>query len=555
MNTQENCKTSANEISGSGPDPNAREGLLENRWIAAGILLTIILAGTGLRLYQLSDRSMWFDESVSWRFIQFPFTEMIARIARDVIPPFYFILLRFWAAVFGQSLLALRGLSVLSAAVAMGGIYLAASEAFAVRGAPSESERNDRARARWIGLVGAALFAVSVLQIRLGVDTRMYAIATALLALSSWVLLLAIRARSRACLLWIIYGLLTLLLAHTLYFGLFSIAGQGIFLLGYIGSQSRWVPRAMVRSRLFWSSVMAYAITGIGSAFWLPVFLRQKALVQESWWSAPFALRDVPGLCYSMFFDVGASGITARDSRIVAVVCAAAVLALLWKARVGEWFVFCLGAVTFAISIAVSLQGGSMILDRYLVLIQMFVLMTFAVVISRLPGTRLRNAAAGVLIAGGLMIYVDFMAWLDLPNKPGTQGACEYLVAQRQSSEPVIVCSTMFYFPMCYHAHSPRNWYVYYEEGKIPFYAGSPLLTSEDTITREQVDAITSKRVWVVTSNGYWARGDMPIPSHWRPENERQFMEAYPFQGDVLVVAYLTVEGEGANGTQVLGGK
>ena len=111
---------------------------------------------------------------------------MIERTGRDNHPPLYYILLKLWTAAFGESLVALRSMNLVVSAVAMAGIYLWAVEAFARSG--------DRARARWIGLVSAALFAVSTYQIRAAWEVRMYAMGTALVALSTWLLLRALFA-------------------------------------------------------------------------------------------------------------------------------------------------------------------------------------------------------------------------------------------------------------------------------------------------------------------------------------------------------------------------
>ena len=170
---------------GAGPTWGARCAQREARLLALAI---IVAGGVALRMYGLYGRSMWFDEGFSWRTIQFPVSEMIERIGRDNHPPLYFILLKLWTAAFGESLVALRSMNLAVSALAMAGIYLWAVEAFARNG--------DRARARWIGLVAAALFAVSTYQIRAAWEVRMYAMGTALVALSTWLLL---RACSRPC--------------------------------------------------------------------------------------------------------------------------------------------------------------------------------------------------------------------------------------------------------------------------------------------------------------------------------------------------------------------
>src|SRR5262249_40025571 len=99
------------------------------------IMLGLVIAGgMALRLYGITERSIWFDEAAGWRAVQFPWREMLSRVAADNHLPLYFIVLKLWTGAFGDSLLAMRGLSVIFSGAAMAGVYLFACEAF--RGTP-----------------------------------------------------------------------------------------------------------------------------------------------------------------------------------------------------------------------------------------------------------------------------------------------------------------------------------------------------------------------------------------------------------------------------------
>ncbi len=111
---------------------------LENRRTALAILLLIIAGGLVLRTYGLYGRSMWFDESVSWRTIQFPFAEMIDRTARDIHAPLFYVLLRLWDTLFGESIVSLRTFSLAFSALAMLGVYLFTVEAMAMGRSPGD---------------------------------------------------------------------------------------------------------------------------------------------------------------------------------------------------------------------------------------------------------------------------------------------------------------------------------------------------------------------------------------------------------------------------------
>ncbi len=98
--------------------------------IVATLLVAVLLVGGWARCRHLSDRSIWFDESVSWRLTEFPWSEMLRRVAADTHAPLYFFVLKLWSAIFGSSLASLRGLSVAASAVTLLGMYLFARDAF-----------------------------------------------------------------------------------------------------------------------------------------------------------------------------------------------------------------------------------------------------------------------------------------------------------------------------------------------------------------------------------------------------------------------------------------
>ena len=75
-------------------------------------LAAILIAGCLLRLYKLTAFSLWFDESVSFALSNLPLTQLITHVARDSHPPLYFVVLKIWRGCFGDSLFALRSLSL-----------------------------------------------------------------------------------------------------------------------------------------------------------------------------------------------------------------------------------------------------------------------------------------------------------------------------------------------------------------------------------------------------------------------------------------------------------
>jgi len=76
-------------------------------------LVWVLVLGLVLRLYHTFDVSLWHDEAFSALMIRYGWGEMFRRLALDVHPPMYYIFLKFWHAVFGDTIASLRGFSLL----------------------------------------------------------------------------------------------------------------------------------------------------------------------------------------------------------------------------------------------------------------------------------------------------------------------------------------------------------------------------------------------------------------------------------------------------------
>ncbi|MFH1048820.1 MAG: glycosyltransferase family 39 protein, partial [Patescibacteria group bacterium] len=207
-------------------------------------LIAILVIGLILRLYNLIAVSLWHDEAFSALLIRYPFGEMIARIILDVHPPLYYIILRVWDILLGDSLLSLRLFSAFFGVLTIYFTYLFVKTAF----------KNEK-----LSLISAAFIAINPFQIQYATEARMYTLGTFLIVLSSWLLAKAIETRSasekeifknayltdekstaRGILAklaikikkykwWILYGISAALAIYTHYYLIFSVAAQALF--------------------------------------------------------------------------------------------------------------------------------------------------------------------------------------------------------------------------------------------------------------------------------------------------------------------------------------
>ena len=176
-------------------------------WAALGAVLAVSL---GLRLWHLDDQSIWYDEGWSIHLARLSPGQALDLIASPghTHPPGYYLLLMGWVRLFGDSVLAVRGLSVALGVASVALLYLLGRELF---GKPT-------------GLIAAALLAVSPAHIVYSQETRMYALlmtCVTALALCYW--RLGERQRAIRPADWLLLLALETLALYTHYFCLFAL--------------------------------------------------------------------------------------------------------------------------------------------------------------------------------------------------------------------------------------------------------------------------------------------------------------------------------------------
>lgn len=218
-------------------------------WVLLAVVTHIVLGS-----FRLGSESVWLDELMSiqmaagtwdnlWRWFRF-------------LPeqhPFYYLLLRPWLAVFGESATALRSFSLLCGAAAVPALYVLGSELV-----------NHRT-----GLVAAGLLALSPFWLFYSQEGRMY---TLLVLLVCWSTLLFVRhlrqreqgSRSR---LWTYWTVSVLGMYTHFFFGFVLLAHASAYLLtsenrreGVVGILRLGVP--IFLAYLPWAYLLAVGLSG-----------------------------------------------------------------------------------------------------------------------------------------------------------------------------------------------------------------------------------------------------------------------------------------------------
>ncbi len=84
---------------------------MKQRWVQGGLLLAVLLLAFGLRFHKLEAQSFWNDEGNSARLSERAIPLIIEGTASDIHPPFYYLILRGWRELVGETEFGLRSFS------------------------------------------------------------------------------------------------------------------------------------------------------------------------------------------------------------------------------------------------------------------------------------------------------------------------------------------------------------------------------------------------------------------------------------------------------------
>lgn len=510
-------------------------------------LLTIIVLGVGIRTYQLTGRSLWFDEAFSWRIIQFSLPELLDRAGADVHPPLYYLLLKSWAVVFGTSLFSLRLFSITSAAASLGAMYMLVTELLHAAGIKLAAARSG-------GLISALLLAVSAWQISLAGEARMYTLGTLLVLLATWLLVKAIQEKHIRPWWWIGYGLAAAACVYTHYYTFFTLAAQALWILGVIVAQSRGRIGEIASSRTLWYAGLSYVLA-IGLFIpWLPTFLQQNSRVQQDFWIEAPNIWSIPDTLYRMVAPTQAKLTHTWPSAFITLspliifLLGAAVLVIACHAKgrhphvkSAGWLIVTGASIPFMGSFLLSQFGQSVYTDRFFAFSHLFIVAGAALLVYLVPIRWLKMLIVAVIVISSLGFFAKYVQDTNINGHPGTRAAINYLVEKKPAGEPSYATSPFIFFPALYYvqaefqAISPLH--LIFDPSQLTHYNGQPIAKDSDIVSLENSNTANAKSIWLIETTGFYA-SPLSLPSPWRLTQEKTFPEAFAYQGNVIVRHY-----------------
>lgn len=187
-----------------------------NRFVYLAVLAAIVVAGFALRTYRLGDECIWLDEGVSYPHLHLPTLGAYLDEVRAYDPPMsplYFAMQYYWSRIAGDSVVAVRWLSIILGLASIAMIYALGALLYN-RGA---------------GLIAALCTALSIPHVYYSQEIRMYALVLLLALVSMYTFVRALREEQR--LWWILHLICNALILSTHLFGVLLIVTQGCYLL------------------------------------------------------------------------------------------------------------------------------------------------------------------------------------------------------------------------------------------------------------------------------------------------------------------------------------
>ena len=234
------------------------------------LILALALLALALRAYHLDFQSLWSDEGISLLRAQQPISRLLREMPVEHAPG-YFVLLRGWIALAGESDYALRFPSLWAGVLALPLLYRL--------GADLGSRR--------AGAVAVLLFSVNPFQVWYAQEARMYSwvLAGALVATwAMWRLCASQRARSR----WgAAYALSVAAVVYMHHYGALTPLAHAAYLFIWLFA-ARLAPSAR-RAARGW-------LTAVGAAFllYLPWLPRALGILEFPGWRAPVDPWQIP---------------------------------------------------------------------------------------------------------------------------------------------------------------------------------------------------------------------------------------------------------------------
>jgi hypothetical protein len=225
------------------------------------VVAIAVVIGIALRFWV--DSPLWLDEALTVNIAALGVGEIPDALARDGLPPLYYVLLHAWMSAVGNGDGAARALAGVISVLTLPVMYLAGR----------------RLGGHRVGVLAVGLLALNPYAIRYATEARMYSLVMLLVLLGYLAVMRATEEDSS----WALLGVaaVTAALAYTHYWALWLLGAVGVLMVVDAWRASSADVRRRARRVLG-----AMAVGALAFLPWLPTFLDQAAHTATPWASA-----------------------------------------------------------------------------------------------------------------------------------------------------------------------------------------------------------------------------------------------------------------------------
>ena len=476
---------------------------LSGRLFVPVYMAVLVGAGAILRFPTITRASIWHDEGYTMMLATQGLIEIVARTARDVHPPLYYLALHAWIWVFGTGEAAVRGFSAICMLAIIPLAYLL------VRRLYSEGAAR----------IAALFVATGPFLIRYSQEARMYGMTALLVTAATYALVRAHQDKDRRW--WVLYAILVAACLYTHYFSVFMILAHWLYMIA--GTSRR--PAVGLYDRWFW-----FANAGALALFlpWLPVAANQFRRVQTAFWILPSDRETLPNTLLQ-FLDFSSHHEWAFTFRALIAAAFVALVAVLWvTAKTTRPATVLLGASAMAAPLLVftvsELAGRPLYVDRYFVFASVFVYMLLGVLVAKMwPLWRLPAIARAGLAAAVVVLFLHGSQYVYGAQGHRMRDAAAVVNQGFQSGDVIVSGELYTYFDFSYYNRTGSEAIIYIPWGATGYGESSLFHERINQVVVRQLDQVRSEsgRVWLIGKGGdkpYYAA----IPSTWQAEGPRR---------------------------------
>jgi mannosyltransferase len=455
-------------------------------------LVLLMLAGAFLRFWDIAKASIWHDEGFTMMLAPMDVSQIIARTARDVHPPLYYLMLHYWMEIFGNSETAARGLSAVLLILAIPVAFFLMRRLF--------NERTAR--------IGALFVATGPFLIRYSQEARMYAMEGFLVLLATYILIRAVQTKSWTD--WMLYAITIAAALYTHYFAVFAIFAHWLYMLSETKKDE-----GLLNPRWWAANLLAAA------AFipWLPSAYAQFTRVQAGFWIPHVTAYTLPNTVMEFMTFTSSDNLSLVTKILLSFLPFVLAGISLWRQprwRTHWWLllVYCLSSplIVFLLSLK-----RPIFVDRYFVFSALAFYLILAAVIGAgwLISRYLVLRVAGILIV--LFIFSRGLYHVHQQANHKMAAIGNVVNTQFQPGDEIVSGELYTFFDFSYYNHTGQQVRLYNPKGLTGYNESSLIYDNPQVLIRNysEVHPVTGF-VWLVGKTGKHTYFD-DVPANWHP--------------------------------------